>query len=848
MAAIPVYRGGVPIGKPDYHLPEQPFSRTGAEVARAQGGGSPSSRIAEEAEEKRRKIEEEKRRIARETQNLRASQERELRTNQTQEILSAARDFQNNYRNVSGDRNAQLQARLEYSNKIKDIKSRYASEIRNVQTASYNQLKKGVVTTNIDSSFLAGVTKTPEYARGTVVRDNGKSNYVDTSKKIKGGLNKFAETVFGIVSYPQNKAFENIVKRQGVQAATGEQEFFGGTSASQLLPYQSRGTAVTTDIKFLSDKELQKKYPFGATEEIARRTQGKVDVNSLRVINKNIEANKNYYNNQLSDKLDSVAKNIQSKINSGEMTLEEGREELTRKSLPIINKVNQDFKEKVLSDSEPELESITKDAQKYVDAATKNIATEQAVAKFSLNVATGAGIALASSIPFIGPAIGTSVLTAGAIKTPEVISAFKTNPKATGIELGGYALGGLLTGEGIRYVKEGKTLTGESFRTSKKTINKVIENINKNINDVAEGKLPTLFSAQATQILAEFYRGKKKKKKPSSDTIQEITDVLEDLKEKADKGDSAAAQKMNQLMQEVGNKVRERIRNLPRDEQLKILQDLAKWIKHLKQKGIVIDTYEIVSQSKGQVGDVRQTLWQGQGQVGGIRQTLWAGASVRSLVGQKGNLFFAQAQRQFSQQKSRQSSILSFNQAQLKLQAQRQKQSFFQFQPQSQQLLQQPQQPQTPRLKSANMLNSPQLSRFGIRIRGRIGTKKELFVPKPPSSTTQKILEKLKEIKKKKQSVDIITGIEMKKQREIAKRLPPYRALKMAQDYVDRNIEASFRLKVNKKPPKRKDIDSVSVSRKFRPSKRNPLYLVEKRKYRLDFPKEKSQIKRARKR
>ena len=85
--------------------------------------------------------------------------------------------------------------------------------------------------------------------------------------------------------------------------------------------------------------------------------------------------------------------------------------------------------------------------------------------------------------------------------------------------------------------------------------------------------------------------------------------------------------------------------------------------------------------------------------------------------------------------------------------------------------------------------------------------------------------------------------MKIKKQRKIASNLPPFRALKKASQFVDKNIQASFRLKVNPKPPKKKDIPAFNIGKKFRPSKKNVLFNVEKRKFRLDNPLEIKQLK-----
>lgn len=114
---------------------------------------------------------------------------------------------------------------------------------------------------------------------------------------------------------------------------------------------------------------------------------------------------------------------------------------------------------------------------------------------------------------------------------------------------------------------------------------------------------------------------------------------------------------------------------------------------------------------------------------------------------------------------------------------------------------------------------------------------------KIPTPTPKKLRDKLDEIIRKKQSVNIVTGMKVGKEKIIGKRLAPNRALKFAQQYVDKNIQASFRLKVNKKKPLRKDIKKSGLGKKFRLSRNDPLFLVEHRKYRLDSRMETRDIK-----
>ena len=121
--------------------------------------------------------------------------------------------------------------------------------------------------------------------------------------------------------------------------------------------------------------------------------------------------------------------------------------------------------------------------------------------------------------------------------------------------------------------------------------------------------------------------------------------------------------------------------------------------------------------------------------------------------------------------------------------------------------------------------------------------KKILILPKGVSKT--KLVKAL--VKLKKQGVNVVVG-QGKKQKIIARNLPPFKALKKGRDFVDENIEASFRLVKSEKKAKVKDITPFNIGRKFRPSKRNVLIQVEKSKFRLDHPKEVAQLKAAKRR
>lgn len=174
-------------------------------------------------------------------------------------------------------------------------------------------------------------------------------------------------------------------------------------------------------------------------------------------------------------------------------------------------------------------------------------------------------------------------------------------------------------------------------------------------------------------------------------------------------------------------------------------------------------------------------------------------------------------------------------------------------------------QPQSSKLISieSTILKQPQISELKTeqisksRLKSRTITKLEpiprprRIIPPPPiplpagveGTKTVKALRKFGN-----KGVNVVTGMMLGKQRIIARNLPPFKALKKAREYVDRNIEASFKLVPSGKKYRGKDIKPFNVGMKFRPSKRDPLFVVEKRKFRLDSPMEKRQIKIAKRR
>ena len=136
----------------------------------------------------------------------------------------------------------------------------------------------------------------------------------------------------------------------------------------------------------------------------------------------------------------------------------------------------------------------------------------------------------------------------------------------------------------------------------------------------------------------------------------------------------------------------------------------------------------------------------------------------------------------------------------------------------------------------------------------KVPTPKFVEVTKPIVPTTTKgeketfdtkLLLAVKKVGKK--GMDVLVGQKMNRQRVIGKNLPAFKALRRGQRFTDENIEASFRLKPTGKKAKGKDIKPFNPSFKFRGSKANPLFVVERRKFRLDSSGEVTHLKAARK-
>lgn len=127
----------------------------------------------------------------------------------------------------------------------------------------------------------------------------------------------------------------------------------------------------------------------------------------------------------------------------------------------------------------------------------------------------------------------------------------------------------------------------------------------------------------------------------------------------------------------------------------------------------------------------------------------------------------------------------------------------------------------------------------------KIGLPPPPFIPKLPKGVKSTPLVKTLRMKGK-QGFNILVGQKKGKQMIVGKNLPAFKALKKGRRFVDKNIQASFKLVPTGKKAKTTDIVPFNIGRKFRSSKKDPLFIVEKRPFRLDTKSEVFQIKQAR--
>ncbi len=120
--------------------------------------------------------------------------------------------------------------------------------------------------------------------------------------------------------------------------------------------------------------------------------------------------------------------------------------------------------------------------------------------------------------------------------------------------------------------------------------------------------------------------------------------------------------------------------------------------------------------------------------------------------------------------------------------------------------------------------------------------------PFPPSLEQTPTAQKLLSLRRKGTGVDVIVGQKTNRQRTIAKNVHPFTGAKLGAEFIDDSIDASYKLKSSGKKAVGKKTKPFNINPRFRPSKRDPLFIVEKRKHRLSSSRERREIAQARKR
>ncbi len=118
-------------------------------------------------------------------------------------------------------------------------------------------------------------------------------------------------------------------------------------------------------------------------------------------------------------------------------------------------------------------------------------------------------------------------------------------------------------------------------------------------------------------------------------------------------------------------------------------------------------------------------------------------------------------------------------------------------------------------------------------------------VPLPTGEPARRVLTALRKLKG--QGVDVIVSRGNKKT-TIAKNVPRFSGLKKGLDNLSDTFNSTLELRATKKKPKGKDIKEFSIpTNEFRPSKKDPLKIVERKEFRLDTAREATVLQRERK-
>jgi hypothetical protein len=448
---------------------------------------------------------------------------------------------------------------------LKNFEQAYGEELQMsiafspAQTASIkkqirNQLDKGVTNVNVEIPKVqvsqAKVQTLDARKLRSVIKDEGKVPPLRISKyegrnvleilksapfnpvqeNVKALKQELEEEVVDPMLRVLNAPSEAYAKRreaaEKILAGVGEQEFFGGKQPSELLPYQLKGTAEVTNLRLLSDKELEK-LSFGGIDELIRRTKNELDFNSKQVIEKNAKENIPEFQKKLDEQYKAVYNDLQDKVNGGDIAPEAANSILNKKGGDIIKKLEKELNQEILKDSKGELGILEKNAQNYIKMVSKNQANKRALILAPINFVAGAALTFGlGSIGIVGRVLGGALTAGVTLEAPGQIRQFVSGEGklATAIETGSFLAGGIL-GAGLASAK----VRGRIKKVGKAKISSLNTVIKENVKAFAESqkrflrnKKASTFS-EASQILKK--KRKKKKTRLGKEQIEEFKEV-----------------------------------------------------------------------------------------------------------------------------------------------------------------------------------------------------------------------------------------------------------------------------------------------------------------------------------
>ncbi len=165
----------------------------------------------------------------------------------------------------------------------------------------------------------------------------------------------FDPTVFVKSPEQRRREFERKAEKEADVLRFGKAEFFGGAEFSNLLPFQQKGTADITKITPFTEEELASttQFPLGASIVLGERKQKKADIISFSAKQKTLQEIPDFQK-----QIDVIGKDIQKKIDAGDVSFAEGEKQFETKLQDIQTQADIKFGEKFESIVTPKLEML----------------------------------------------------------------------------------------------------------------------------------------------------------------------------------------------------------------------------------------------------------------------------------------------------------------------------------------------------------------------------------------------------------------------------------------------------------------------------------------------------------